>query len=728
MALLAPESATHATEAIELSDEAFGDLLDDEDLYDLELDDDDLLGLSYSFEVEGGKGDDYAGNIQIAVGGYSGNSSDDAIDEDGGKGELGGNEDESDDEEGGILLEPEEATPPRTSEAMGQAATKLSQVTQLPHASKIRYQIPSGFLKRTLATAFGRKSWSHSFYRGPHDEKVKVIYCTTRAESEAAAREFLDEEVLGFDMEWKPQYTPGIKTNASLIQLASEKTIGLFHIALHEGSTPDELMAPSLRRILESPGIIKTGVAILGADGRRLKQYFRLSPKGLFELSHLHNVVTFAQKGQPENASKKLVALAKLTKYWLGGLDMHKGKVRTSDWSQALNSEQKEYAAADAYAGYMLFRVMDEVRQTLSPVPPLPAFAEKKEALSRQADADTEKKHSRVEKRPDEYMDKITEGMDATTRTTFDALFAYHNNLAQAAQNAGGSVPASFRGRPTILAILAREMPADLAAIKQVQGVGEIMAKQHGEKWLSIIAAQPRPRPVFRVPAVPASVAPVEQPLQHLPVESSAIGSTATDSDTSSVPSRSFSHCNPASKKLLQALRSLRIRLASTLRIPLEDVATDPLLESLAAIQPRTPRDLEACMDPSLPNFLRACAKCGMGLLNFCDENLPALKSAASVPATRKMGRWSKSEKPVSARKSGETEREPLSEVENVPEIPIGPQPRVCGVDVVDLTEEDNSFENVVAILKGAAGSRRVTKDGDLILPAPVTGGVKRKF
>jgi len=82
----------------------------------------------------------------------------------------------------------------------------------------------------------------------------------------------------------------------------------LFHIGLHAGNTSEDLIAPSLRKIIETPNIAKVGVAILNADFSRLENWFHLKPKGAFELSHLHNLITFGPE-HPELITTKLKAL-----------------------------------------------------------------------------------------------------------------------------------------------------------------------------------------------------------------------------------------------------------------------------------------------------------------------------------------------------------------------------------------------------------------------------------
>lgn len=222
------------------------------------------------------------------------------------------------------------------------------------------------------------KFWSHELYRGPHNQPVRILYSRTKMQSEEIAQEFLGERVLGFDMEW-PWQNPEqreipLQQRIGLIQIASEDKIGLFHIGLHTGQTAKDVLAPTLRQIIESDNVSKTGVAILNADFARLRRWFGLKPRGALELSHFHNLVTYG-KVQPTRVTTKMKALRKLVEEHLG-LPLYKGKVRTSNWSRPLNQAQILYAAADAYAGVMLYHCMNAKRLAIDPPPPLPLHAE----------------------------------------------------------------------------------------------------------------------------------------------------------------------------------------------------------------------------------------------------------------------------------------------------------------------------------------------------------------
>lgn len=207
------------------------------------------------------------------------------------------------------------------------------------------YQIPDGVMREAMlaSSSTGAAYWQYSLYQeggDPSGDKVKVHYCTSKETTERIAQLFLDKEVIGFDIEWKPQAQvgEGIKKNVSLIQLASEERIALFHIARYtKGDTIDDLLAPSLKKIMESSEISKVGVSVK-ADCTRLRRFLGIEARGLFELSHLYKLIKYSA-GDVKKINKVLVALAQQVEEHLL-LPMWKGEVRSSDWSQKLDYEQ----------------------------------------------------------------------------------------------------------------------------------------------------------------------------------------------------------------------------------------------------------------------------------------------------------------------------------------------------------------------------------------------------
>ena len=282
-----------------------------------------------------------------------------------------------------IIEKPHDLTPPRNIAAQPVGQENIVSVTRSGCPSKEAIQVPSCDRavseEQPAKLTFWQngpigKYWSYESY---HDTKtkvpVKVIYCCDIVSSERAASALLTERVLGFDMEWKSNRASSPKDRVSLIQVACEDKIVLFHIARHSGTAVSELIAPSLRRLIEDSQITKTGVAISNADGRRLRQVFGLKPEGLFELSRLHRVVEYVNT-KPELVNTKLIALSTLAHIHLGR-PLFKGPVRTSDWRKPLTPAQIKYAASDAYVGFRLYHAMEAKRLKMEPKPSRPEFA-----------------------------------------------------------------------------------------------------------------------------------------------------------------------------------------------------------------------------------------------------------------------------------------------------------------------------------------------------------------
>lgn len=245
----------------------------------------------------------------------------------------------------------------------------------------LNYQIPEDVLRAAMQASPNTRAsfFSTKMYRGPEDQSLSTHYCRTFEVAERVAQYFLTEKVLGFDIEWKPFGWPNsIKSNASLVQLACEDRIALFHISLFEGTTAEQLMPPSLKTILENSDILKVGVAAKG-DFSRLQKYLKIEAQGVFELSRLHNLVEW-HATSPEKVNNKLVGLAAQVLQHLQ-LPLYKGaplegeakdtaSVRESDWSKPLDFQQIQYAAADAYAGFRLYHMLEWKRKQLRPTPP----------------------------------------------------------------------------------------------------------------------------------------------------------------------------------------------------------------------------------------------------------------------------------------------------------------------------------------------------------------------
>jgi hypothetical protein len=252
---------------------------------------------------------------------------------------------------------------------------ELGRSTVLP---PLAYQIPAQDLRTALMASKTSQAafWRYSLYKSPSGEKPRLHYCTKFEQAEQVAKSFSEEQVIGFDIEWEMGSTLGkssIKNNVSLIQIACDDRIALFQVALFAGDSIEELMPPSLKAILESSEILKTGVNISG-DFTRMRKCLGVEGQGLFELSHLYKLVKYSEK-EPAKVNKGLFKLSEQVQDILF-LPLHKGNVRTSAWSRRLSMEQVEYAASDAYAGFRLFQELEKRRISMDPMPPRPALWE----------------------------------------------------------------------------------------------------------------------------------------------------------------------------------------------------------------------------------------------------------------------------------------------------------------------------------------------------------------
>lgn len=219
--------------------------------------------------------------------------------------------------------------------------------------------------------------WSHTLYRNVEGKKVTVHYCKSKHTTERVIKNyFLDKKVIGFDIEWKAEATKkqGAKQNVSLVQIASEERIALFHIAQYTSDNISDLVSDSLKKLMEDPNITKVGVSIR-ADCTRLRNFLNIDAKGIFELSHLYKLVKYSSSKDFKSINKRLVSLATQVDEHLH-LPLFKGEVRSSDWSKALKLDQILYSASDSYAGIVLYDILEIKRKALDPTPPRPFHAE----------------------------------------------------------------------------------------------------------------------------------------------------------------------------------------------------------------------------------------------------------------------------------------------------------------------------------------------------------------
>lgn len=404
----------------------------------------------------------------------------------------------------------------------GQDSTKTAPADMARWPLAYKLQLPKQQSQPSLQS-FGFDSnraakkcwWGHRLYRGPQNQPVQILYSKTKDDSEKIARQFLNEAVVGFDMEWpwNDWKKSDLQNKIGLIQVASLDKIALFHIGLHPGKTTEDIIAPSLRKLIEDPKIGKLGVGILSADFARLRRFFRLNPRGAVELSHLYRLIKFGGY-KPELVSTKLVSLARLVEDQLGH-PLYKGDVRTSNWSKPLSKEQINYAAGDAYAGFMLYSCMNYKRLQMKPTPPLPIHAEQYLAyklsgviplrldakakdgtimtsetffgvtMTDSAPSRTSKtKETKTSPTPKAKTPTMPKELtDATSQALFNELVLCRVRLAEEA-----GVPVHRVTTNAVLVSLALRRPLDKDQLLRVKGVGPKQQESYGTAWLEVIS------------------------------------------------------------------------------------------------------------------------------------------------------------------------------------------------------------------------------------------------
>nr|XP_056704908.1 bifunctional 3'-5' exonuclease/ATP-dependent helicase WRN [Euleptes europaea] len=157
-----------------------------------------------------------------------------------------------------------------------------------------------------------------------------------------------DGAVLGFDIEWTPSYTKGKEGKVALIQLCeSEKKCYLFHISAMSS------FPVGLKRLLEDKRIKEAGVGIEG-DKWKLMRDFEIRLESIIELADLAN---------EKLKCKEIWSLNNLVKHLFHKQLLKDNLIRCGNWEQfPLTEEQRLYAATDAYAGFLIFQKMANMK------------------------------------------------------------------------------------------------------------------------------------------------------------------------------------------------------------------------------------------------------------------------------------------------------------------------------------------------------------------------------
>mmetsp|Transcript_11126 Transcript_11126/g.23977 ORF Transcript_11126/g.23977 Transcript_11126/m.23977 type:complete len:223 (+) Transcript_11126:211-879(+) len=151
-------------------------------------------------------------------------------------------------------------------------------------------------------------------------------------------------EVLGLDLEWRPDFARGESNPVSLLQLASETEVALLQVSQFSYTLPRNLWQ----------GVLGNGasyVAVMGwgsSDRQKFEQTFGFQPYcKLIEL-----------QGMARQLGHQQVGLAALAEHYLtGGLKFKKPRhVTMSNWANRyLDQDQIKYAALDALCTQALY-------------------------------------------------------------------------------------------------------------------------------------------------------------------------------------------------------------------------------------------------------------------------------------------------------------------------------------------------------------------------------------
>ncbi len=159
----------------------------------------------------------------------------------------------------------------------------------------------------------------------------------TIEEMEQAAELLKGETHLGFDTETRPSFKKGEYHPPALIQLCTADCAYLFRISKTKTLKP-------LLPILESPNILKTGVAIKD-DVKELRAMEAFEAAGFIEIADITQKLGYSNRG-----------LRTLAGLLLNGRISKAAQV--SNWArQELDDKQIRYAATDAWISRELYRL-----------------------------------------------------------------------------------------------------------------------------------------------------------------------------------------------------------------------------------------------------------------------------------------------------------------------------------------------------------------------------------
>lgn len=168
--------------------------------------------------------------------------------------------------------------------------------------------------------------------------KGRIEVVTTSANEQKALRFLLDQPLVGFDTETRPNFRKGDNHGVALMQLSTNDICFLFRINLLG-------LSPLMKEFIETDAVTKIGLSIKD-DFHMLNRLDKVEPDGFVELQQL-----VKQHGIGEMSLSKIYAI-------MFGKRISKGQRLTNWEAPELTVAQQRYASLDAWA---CLRIYNEI-------------------------------------------------------------------------------------------------------------------------------------------------------------------------------------------------------------------------------------------------------------------------------------------------------------------------------------------------------------------------------
>jgi ribonuclease D len=172
----------------------------------------------------------------------------------------------------------------------------------------------------------------------------RIVAIQTVTDAEKAIDYLLTQKMVGVDTETRPSFVSGKSYKVSLLQVSTDEVCFLFRL--------NYIGFPQcIQRFIEDEKVMKIGLS-LKDDFGALHKRSNFEPGEFIELQEY-----VRQFGIDDLSLQKIYAI-------LFGQRISKNQ-RLSNWeAEVLNDRQKIYAATDAWACLMIYRYMENLRQT----------------------------------------------------------------------------------------------------------------------------------------------------------------------------------------------------------------------------------------------------------------------------------------------------------------------------------------------------------------------------